>query len=228
VPGLLFSQMEPPPELEAEFHDWYDHEHIPARMVLPGFASAVRYEAVEGTPRYLACYFLDDMAELASPAYTRLKKDPGERTARMLASVSGFTRYICDAISDTGPVATVPAVLSVVAFAVPPAAVEQFEAWYGDEHVRMLMKADGWLRVRRYAVRPGFDGPAWTHLALHELADVSAMDSPERAAARDTPRRAALADADWFSRSGRWLYKPIHRATASTSTSTPSSPATTA
>lgn len=216
--GLLFSQMEPPTELEAEFHDWYNHEHIPARMRLPGFRSAARYRALEGEPAYLACYFLDDMSELGSPAYAQLKADPGERTVRMLGAVSGFTRYICDEISDTGPAAT-PTLLSVVAFCVPPEAATQFESWYGEEHVPLLMEADGWLRVRRYTVRPGFDGPAWTHLALHELAEADAMNSPQRAAARSTPRRAALAEAEWFSRSGRWLYEPIHNATAD---STPS------
>ncbi len=212
MPGLLFSQMEPPSELEDEFHDWYNAEHIPARMALPGFTSAVRYEALEGKPRYLACYFLRDMHELDSAAYGELKRDPSERTARMLGAVNGFTRYICDQISDTGQPARTPTLLSVVAFSVPSDARDAFEQWYAGEHVPMLMKAAGWLRVRRYAARPGGDGPAWTHLALHELADASAMDSPERAAARDTPQRAALARHDWFGRSGRWLYRPIHTA----------------
>lgn len=218
VRGMLFSQMQPPPELEAEFHDWYETEHIPARLALPGFREAVRYRAVEGeldgVGSYLACYLLDDMAELVSPAYQRLKSDPGERTTRMLAAVSGFTRYFADEISDTGPSAAPATLLSVVAFDVPDDAVPPFEQWYAHEHVPMLMQADGWLRVRRYAVRPGGDGPPWTRLALHELADASAMDSPERAAARDTPQRAALASAEWFSRSGRWLYEPISHATS--------------
>jgi hypothetical protein len=210
VKGLLFSQMEPPPGWEADFHDWYNTEHIPVRMALPGFSSAVRYEAIEGEPKYLACYFLSDLAELESPAYRRLKTDPGERTARMLGNVRGFTRYTCDELSDTGENTEPSRYLQVVAFSVPDGARAEFEGWYAEEHVPMLMKADGWLRVRRYAVRPGGDGPAWTHLALHELRDPAVLDSPERAAARDTPRRAALAANDWFGRSGRWLYRAIH------------------
>lgn len=207
--GLLFSQMEPPPGEDEDFHHWYDTEHIPARLALPGFASAVRYQALQGEPRYLACYFVDDMTVLDSPAYRRLKTDPGERTARMLANVRGFTRYLCDEASDTGPNAEPSRYLWAVAFSVPEHARPAFEAWYADEHVPMLMRANGWLRVRRYRVRPGGDGPAWTHLALHELADLEVLDSPERAAARDTPRRAALAAQDWFGRSGRWLYRAI-------------------
>lgn len=208
--GLLFSQMEPLPGEEDDFRDWYETEHIPARMALPGFSAAVRYEAIEGTPRFLACYFLDDMAALATPGYQRLKSDPGERTARMLGRVQGFTRYLCEELSDTGPATDSAGCLSAVAFTVPEHAREQFQDWYAGEHIPMLMKADGWLRVRRYAVRPGGDGPAWTHLALHELKDPSAMDSPERAAARDTQKRAALAGQGWFRKSGRWLYRAIY------------------
>jgi hypothetical protein len=210
VKGLLFSQMEPPLGWEEDFHDWYETEHIPARMALPGFSSAVRYEALEGDPKYLACYFLNDLAELESPTYRLLKTDPSERTGRMLGNVAGFTRYTCDELSDTGENTEPSSYLWAVAFNVPADAQPEFESWYAEEHVPMLMKADGWLRVRRYTTRPGGDGPAWTHLALHELRDLTVLDAPERAAARDTPRRAALAAQNWFGHSGRWLYRAIH------------------
>jgi hypothetical protein len=214
APGLLFSQMEPPPGWEDDFHDWYERHHIPARMAIPGFASATRYEALDGEPRYLACYFLDDMGALETPEYRRLKEEPDPRTECMLANVHGFTRYLCDGLTDTGPVADHDGpdghVLYVVTFAVPYEDEEEFEAWYADEHVPLLMRVPGWLRVRRYRARPGGDGPPWTHFALHELRDAAALERPERVAARDTPRRAALAARPWFRQSGRWLYRPIH------------------
>ncbi|MGW7824089.1 hypothetical protein ACWGLF_39680 [Streptomyces puniciscabiei] len=209
--GLLFSQMRPPPGRQQDFDDWYASEHIPARIALPGFEAAHRYAGRAPEDRHLACYFLRDMAELDSPAYRRLKSEPGERTARMLATVSGFTRYIADEISDTGQVGVRPGLLYVVAFAVPDDTAAEFEDWYEGEHVPLLMAADAWLRVRRYRVRPGGDGPAWTHLALHDLAGEDALDAPERAKARDTSRRAALAAQSWFGTGERWLYTPISR-----------------
>ena len=137
--GLLFSQMEPPPGWEDDFHDWYNEEHIPRRLAIAGFEGATRYEALEGEPRYLACYFLSDMAALDTPEYGRLKSDPDERTARMLDTVLGFTRYICDELSDTGEPDEEPTALSVVAFGVPDEDEAEFEAWYQDEHVPLLM-----------------------------------------------------------------------------------------
>jgi hypothetical protein len=212
--GLLFSQMEPPAAWEADFHDWYNGEHIPPRMAIPGFASATRYRAVDGAPRFLACYFLDDLGALETPEYRRLKADPGERTERMLGGVRGFTRYICEALSDTGPGSEKPGLLYAVAFSVPDRDEAEFEAWYQDEHVPLLMQVPGWLRVRRYRRVGSFDGPAWTHFALHEIRGAATLERPERATARDTARRDALAARDWFGASGRWLYRPIHRALA--------------
>ena len=99
---MLFSQMEPPAELEAQFNDWYETEHIPVRLALPGFSRAVRYIACEGQRKYLAVYEIDDMAALKSPTYQVLKTRPSERTAFMLKNVKGFTRYTCTQASDTG------------------------------------------------------------------------------------------------------------------------------
>ena len=70
----------------------------------------------------------------------------------------------------------------------------------------MLLEAGAWLRVRRYRVLSG-DGAPWTHLVLHELADTTALSSPQLAAAREAPKRRAIASREWFRESGRWLYR---------------------
>lgn len=214
--GMLFSQMSPPPELVDEFHDWYETEHIPARMAISGFRSAARYRLEGGSDDYLAVYFIDDLAALDTPEYRALKDEPSPRTDLMLKSVSGFTRYITEEISDTGVVDPEGSgALFVVAFAVPDSDADEFKGWYEEEHVPLLMKVPGWRRVRRYRSRPGSAGHPWTHFALHELDSPAVMDAPEREAARNTPRRDALAGRDWFG-SGRWLYRPIHFAHAAT------------
>lgn len=207
--GMLFSQMQPPEQLLDEFHDWYDTEHIPARLALPGFERATRYEAVEGGPRYLAVYELSDLAVLDTDGYRRLKDEPSARTSWMLDQVSGFTRFTCELTSDTGAVAEGDH-LSVVAFAVPDSDEAALDDWYETEHVPALLRAPDWLRVRRWRVLSGAGGP-WTHLATHELAGRAVLDSPERAAARSGRKRDALAARSWFEMSGRWLYRVLNR-----------------
>lgn len=208
VRGILLSQMEPSPGWEADFHIWYDTDHIPARLALDGFESAVRYQALEGVPKYLAVYELSDLGVLDTEPYGELQRSPSAETTRMLSSVSGFTRYTCRQMSDSGQAGRAGDYLAVVAFTVPEADLDQFDDWYETEHSPMLLQADDWLRVRRYEVLTGRGGP-WNRLALHQLASVQVMSSPERAAARLGPKRKALADHPWFGRAGRWLYQAI-------------------
>jgi hypothetical protein len=56
--GLLVNAMNVAAEHEAEFNEWYDHEHIPALAAVPGVLSARRFKDAKGTHRYLALYHL--------------------------------------------------------------------------------------------------------------------------------------------------------------------------
>ncbi|HVY17704.1 MAG TPA: hypothetical protein VHB27_20965 [Rhodopila sp.] len=56
--GLLVNAMNVDPAYEAEFNEWYDHEHIPALSAVPGVMSARRFRDPKGTHRYLALYHL--------------------------------------------------------------------------------------------------------------------------------------------------------------------------
>ena len=53
--GLLMVYVDMPAPLEEEFNRWYNEEHIPERLVMPGMLNAARYIAVRGGPQYLAC-----------------------------------------------------------------------------------------------------------------------------------------------------------------------------
>lgn len=56
--GLLLNGMNIAPELEAEFNEWYDKEHIPALAAVPGVLCARRFRATDGNRRYVALYHL--------------------------------------------------------------------------------------------------------------------------------------------------------------------------
>ncbi|NOW44737.1 hypothetical protein FHW96_000879 [Novosphingobium sp. SG751A] len=122
---------------------------------------------------------------------------------------TGAAHYELDLASDTGPVNRPWGVIMLVAFDVPDAMTAQVERWYDDEHIELLMRAPGWLRARRYRVRSHTGGPRWTSMAFHELADISVMDSPERAFARSTPWRAELEKGAWFQGAGRGVFRPL-------------------
>jgi hypothetical protein len=76
--GLLVNAMNVAAEHEAEFNEWYDHEHIPALAAVPGVLSARRFRDPKGTHRYLALYHVTspevtmgaDWKNAASSAWT--------------------------------------------------------------------------------------------------------------------------------------------------------------
>ncbi len=57
--ALLMVYVDIDPEHNGDFNAWYNEEHIPDLLKLPGFLNAARYEASLGGPRYLACYELE-------------------------------------------------------------------------------------------------------------------------------------------------------------------------
>jgi hypothetical protein len=56
--GLLLNAMNIGPELEAEFNQWYDKEHIPALAAVPGVLCARRFRGTSGNRKYVALYHL--------------------------------------------------------------------------------------------------------------------------------------------------------------------------
>lgn len=93
--ALMMGMMEPPPEAEGEFHDWYDLEHMPSRAAVPGFLTANRMVCVEGWPRYVAMYDLENLGVLETPAYQAITgKNVSPWSRRMVGMAHGYFRVL--------------------------------------------------------------------------------------------------------------------------------------
>jgi hypothetical protein len=91
--ALLMAIMEPASVMEDEFNDWYDLEHLPQMLAVPGIDTAARFVAIEGWPRYLAVYDLKEFAVLRSAAYRSMTGSGFTAWSRRnLARVKGWQR----------------------------------------------------------------------------------------------------------------------------------------
>jgi hypothetical protein len=70
--GFLLVTMHVPPAFEEEFNAWYDTEHLPERLAVPGFETGLRFVCLSGHPRYLAMYDLARPEVLDTPEYLRV------------------------------------------------------------------------------------------------------------------------------------------------------------
>jgi hypothetical protein len=189
--GLFYVYTDPGTVPEAEFHDWYVHEHGPRRLRVPGFRGGYRYGALdEAKPPWLVLYDLDSPDVLESPEYQALGATASERDKTVGAGLATLDRRIYTQLSSDGTAPDEPApVLLAVALSVPAGAEDDLQAWYTDEHIPMLLEVPGWQRIRRFRLVRGMDGPAPEFLSVHELAGPQVLEEPGYRAAISTPWR---------------------------------------
>ena len=115
------------------------------------------------------------LAALESKEYQGVKDHPNLETRWILSNVTGASRYVGTEISDqrqeglkSDPFEA--PVLYPVFYSVPDESADEFNAWYTEEHVPLLLKCKDWLMCRRFLISEA-DPQPWTHLALHYLGD---------------------------------------------------------
>jgi hypothetical protein len=189
--GLFYVYTEPGSVDEAEFHDWYDHEHGPARLKVPGFRSAYRYRALDDQkPPWLALYELDSPDVIDSPGYKALAAEASDRDKSVGAGLATLDRRVYEQLSEDGsPVGRPAPMILAVALSVPASAEEDLAAWYTEEHIPMLLEVPGWRRIRRFRLIRAMDAPGPDFLSVHDLAGPEVLEEPRYRAAISTPWR---------------------------------------
>src|SRR4249919_2904788 len=108
------------PGREAEFEEWYQHEHFYERIAVPGFLLGRRYEAVRGTPQYFCFYLTRSPGVLKSPSYLERLNNPTPQTRKIMAGpFRDMVRTACSLAARFG--AMRGAVVVTVRFTKPPA-----------------------------------------------------------------------------------------------------------
>jgi hypothetical protein len=172
------------PEREEEFNVWYDTEHLPQVVALPGFIRGRRYACDGAMPKYLAWYDTADETV-----------EPGPHLKQFIANsspwwrrIGGFIQYrermnlrlMCD-VGET-PREDTPW-LYIVHTDIPDSIVDEYNEWYDKEHLPRLVTVPGVIRARRYTAVSG--GPKY--LTAYELTDNNAFESAAGLKARKTP-----------------------------------------
>ena len=190
--GLFYVYTDPGSVDETEFHDWYDHEHGPARLTVPGVRGLYRYRALDGEkPPWLALYDLDSSGVIDSPEYQALGATASDRDKSVAAGLATLDRRVYEQLSSDGSSACdgpAPVILAV-AMSVRAGAEDDLAAWYTDEHIPMLLEVPGWRRIRRFRLTRSLDAPGPDVLSLHELAGPEVLEEAGYRAAISTPWR---------------------------------------
>jgi len=81
---------------ETEFEEWFQHEHLPERIALPGFVMGRRYEAVSVDRSYFHFYVIRSAEALKSEAYITRVNEPTSVTRKVMSEITrNVFRTIC-------------------------------------------------------------------------------------------------------------------------------------
>src|SRR4029434_10584230 len=159
--GIFLVYVDNDTEHDKEFNEWYNTEHLPELLAVPGILAAARYQAVKGGPKYLACYELDNVAVMQTPDVPS-----GPRTLwgeRVSPSVIGtnLTRIVGEQIYPDRiemPERGMAPVLQIGRMSVPAEVEAAGNAWYNNEYIPGYRKVPGVIYARRYRVHEGTSG----------------------------------------------------------------------
>ena len=183
--GILIAAMDFSAAPEDEFHDWYDLEHIPERLRVPGFLNADRWIGSDNPKISVATYDLEQVGILHSPPYLAVGGDNAspwtKRTAKFREPIlryEGEQLFPGDGLAPRDAAA-----LLLIAMNVAAEHEHEFNEWYNTEHVPALGAVPGAVCARRYRGT----GATQRYVALYHLSAPEVVRSPEWRKAADTP-----------------------------------------
>ena len=133
-----------------DYEDWYQQDHVPDRLGIPGFQHARRYRRLNG-PRaeFLTFYETETPQVLCSAPYLKRLAEPTEWTARIMAHFRTMSRSICRVALDQGQAGAGGLLALIAAHQEAPA-----------EALTALLQQPGVTRVRLWRADPSVTVPS--------------------------------------------------------------------
>ncbi|MEU6188071.1 hypothetical protein [Nocardia sp. NPDC047038] len=168
-----------------EFDAWYDTEHIPERLRVPGILAAQRWLVSGIADTSVAFYDLSDLDVLTTPEYRKISGESlSPWSKRMIGKCDSFRYYEARQLTfDQEPSPATAKGFYVVGMNVEDSFEAEFNAWYDEEHLPRLKALSGVIRARRYLT---VEGPH-RYFAVYHLDDPGLVGSPAWLEAAETP-----------------------------------------
>ncbi|HKS87978.1 MAG TPA: hypothetical protein VJR70_00930 [Stellaceae bacterium] len=184
--GILIAAMDFSDVANDEFDDWYDTEHIPERLAVPGFLNAERWLGSANPRHSVALYDLDEVGVLHSAPYRAVGGANGSPwTKRVTGRTKSLIRFEGEQLKPGDALAPVgeAAALLLIAMNAAPEAEGEFNEWYNAEHLPALAAVPGVLRARRYRGT----GAVQRYAAIYHFANPDVPNSAAWKSAANTP-----------------------------------------
>jgi hypothetical protein len=183
--GLLIASFNTRNCAADEFDDWYDTEHLPDRMRVPGFLTLERWTGVDDPNVALAIYDLQSVEVLESSQYLAIGPNnlsPWSR--RLLPKCERILRFVGEQIAPGNVIAPQGAGgLLFMGFNLIDGAADDYAEWMDREHLPRLARVPGVLCARRFIATDS----THRYIAVYHLENPEVCSSAAWLAARETP-----------------------------------------
>ncbi|MFC1981531.1 hypothetical protein ACFLVN_04745 [Chloroflexota bacterium] len=189
-----------PASREAEWNEWCDKVHIPARQTVPGIYSAQRFIALEGERKYFHFFGLNDAGVLNSEYYFKLREkellkgDPSYGFMTMAATMLGTCSGVYEQIFPEEEVFQEPQsdTILVMGLDVPSDKEEEFNVWYNEEHIPRHLPVPGVIKATRFVsvkeeLSPGCKATGPRYLTIYEVENEKVFLTPEYEKSKHSP-----------------------------------------
>jgi hypothetical protein len=195
---------------DEEFNAWYDTQHLPQLLGLPGVLDAARYVAVKGGPKYLAAYELENLDTVLGSSWQNRPIPPWDK--RMSPQVIGknFTRILGEQIFPSGRLDTgrgLAPSLQIGRMSVPEDVDAEWNAWYNEEYIPGYLKVPGVISSRRYRVHDG--NVRYTTVYEFESPEVPETAEWNHQREHSSPKSGPMRDAMTMASGSPGVYKRI-------------------
>ncbi|EJL82245.1 DUF4286 family protein [Pantoea sp. GM01] len=93
--GMLFVATNIDAADEADFNQWYDHEHVEERVAIAGFLSGTRYQSIDAERKYLGLYETASLEAFTSADYHAAFTRQTEWSVKNLNKMINPMRRVC-------------------------------------------------------------------------------------------------------------------------------------
>jgi hypothetical protein len=195
---------------DEEFNAWYDTQHLPQLLGLPGVLDAARYVAVKGGPKYLAAYELENLDTVLGASWQNRTIPPWDK--RMSPQVIGknFTRILGEQIFPSGRLDTgrgLAPTLQIGRMSVPEGVDAEWNAWYNEEYIPGYLTVPGVISSRRYRVHDG--NVRYTTVYEFESPEVPETAEWNHQREHSSPKSGPMRDAMTMASGSPGVYKRI-------------------
>ena len=213
VQGIFLVYTDIDPKYEEEFNAWYNTEHLPDLLRLPGFLDGARYVAEKGGPKYLAVYELTSAEALKSAEFQKVRANPTPWSRRVSPTAIGknVARILGQQLFPASvemPERGMASALQIGRMSVPESADPEWNAWYNGEYIPGYRQVSGVIYARRYRVIEG----ETRYATVYEFEHTKVSESAEWNRQRETssPRSGRMRDIMTHATGSPGVYRRIY------------------